>query len=209
MKILIIDDHLVVRRGLKQILADEFPGCVFGEAATAAEALSRVLREKWDIVLLDLNLPGRSGLDALGDIKRARRRLPVLVLSMYPEAEFAVRVLRAGAAGYLTKQSAAEELVAAIKKAVAGGRYITAALAEKLAMDLGQAGERPPHESLSDREYQTMALLAAGRTVKEIAATLALSVKTVSTYRTRVLEKLHVKGTVELARYALQHHLVD
>jgi len=209
MRILIVDDHLVVRRGLQQLLADEFPRTTFGEAGTATEGLQRVLREKWDIVLLDLSLPGRSGLDALAEIKHARPALPVLVLSMHPEAEFAVRVLKAGGAGYLTKQSAAEELVAAVKKAVSGGRYITASLAEKLATDLGQAGDRPPHETLSNREYQTMELLAAGRTAKEIAAELSLSVKTVSTYRTRLLRKLRVKGTVELARYALQHGLVE
>ncbi len=210
MKILMVDDHRVVRHGVKLILAGEFPGAAVEEAGTAAEAIARVgERDQWDLVLLDLSLPDRSGLDALRDIKQLRPALPVLVLSMHPEAEFAVRVLRAGAAGYLTKQSAAEELVVAMRKVLAGGRYITAALAEQLAADLGAAGFRPAHELLSNREYQTMQLLAAGRTVNEIAAALALSPKTVSTYRTRVLAKLNIKSTVDLVRYALQHQLVE
>lgn len=210
LKFLIVDDHAVVRSGLRQILQDEFPRAKFGEAGTAAAALARVFKEPWDLVLLDVTLPGRSGLDALGDLRKARPRLPVLVLSMHPEAEFAVRALKAGAAGYLTKQSAAEELIDAVRKALAGGRYITAALAEKLATVLaGGAGAGLPHEDLSDREFQTLRLLAAGRAVKEIAAELSLSAKTVSTYRARVLEKLGVKTTVELLRYALQHGLVE
>lgn len=207
MKFLIVDDHVMVRSGLRHLLEDEFPGAKFGEAATAADARAHVFKEPWDIVLLDISLPGRSGLDALGDLRKAQPGLPVLILSMHPEAEFAVRALKAGAAGYLTKQSAAEELVCAVHKALAGGRYITAALAEKLAADVaGDAGL--PHESLSGREFQTLRLLAAGKAVKEIAAELSLSAKTVSTYRARVLEKLGLRSTVELARYALQHGLV-
>lgn len=209
MKILIVDDHVVVRQGLKQILADEFPKAVFGEAGTAAEALQCVHGKKWDIVLLDLTLPGRGGLDVLGELKAVQPNLPVLVLSMHAESEFAVRVLKAGASGYLTKQSAADELVAAIRKAIDGGRYITASLAEKLAMDLTSGSSRKLHEELSDREFQTMRLLAAGQSVKEIGGTLGLSGKTVSTYRARVLEKLQLKTTVDLARYALEHGLVE
>jgi two-component system, NarL family, invasion response regulator UvrY len=207
-KFLIVDDHVVVRSGLRLILEDEFPGAVFGEAATAASALGRVVQEPWDLVLLDVTLPGRSGLEALDDLRHARPRMPVLMLSMHPEAEFAVRALKSGAVGYLSKQSAAEELVGAVRKALAGGRYITAALAEKLAAAVaGDARARLPHEGLSNREFQTMRLLAAGRTVKEIAGELSLSAKTVSTYRTRILSKLGLRGTAELVRYAIEHKL--
>lgn len=209
MKILIVDDHAIVRQGLKQILAEEFPKGTFGEAGTAAEAMQCVHGRKWDIVLLDLTLPGRGGLDILADIKTAQPALPVLVLSMHPEAEFAVRALKAGAAGYLTKQSAAEELLTAINKALAGGRYVTASLAERLAADLAAGTPRLPHEELSNREFQTLRMLAAGKSVKEIGVTLNLSGKTVSTYRARVLEKLQLKSTVDLARYALEHRLVE
>lgn len=209
MKILIVDDHMLVRQGLKQILADEFPKASFGEASNAADALQCVRGKKWDIVLLDLTLPGRGGLDILGELKAAQPDLPVLVLSMHPEAEFAVRVLKGGAAGYLTKQSAAEELLAAVNKVLSGGRYITASMAEKLATDVALGTEKLPHEELSNREFQTMRLLAAGKSVKEIGSTLGLSGKTISTYRARVLEKLQLKSTVDLARYALEHNLVD
>jgi two-component system invasion response regulator UvrY len=207
MKILLVDDHQVVRQGLKQMLIEEYPKAVFGEAGTAAEAVKKI-QQSWDIALLDLNLPDRGGLDILGDFKAIQPRLPVLVLSMHPEAEFAVHVLRAGAAGYLTKVSAAEELLAAVQKALAGGRYITGSLAEKLAADVAGATTPKPHETLSAREFETLRLLAAGRSVKEIGASLGLSGKTVSTYRARVLEKLQLKSTVDLARYALQHGLV-
>lgn len=209
MKILIVDDHMVVRQGLKQILADEFPAANFGEAGTAAEALSKLEQDTWEIVLLDLNLPGRGGLEVLADLKVMQPSLPVLVLSMHPEAEFAVRVLKAGAAGYLTKQSAADELVTAIRKAIGGGRYITASLAEQLATDIAEGNDSLPHEELSNREFQTLRLLAAGKSVKEIGALLNISGKTVSTYRARILEKLQLKSTVDLARYAMEHGLVD
>lgn len=208
MKILLVDDHLVVRQGVKQILEDEFPKAQFAEAATVAEAIQLVRKSDWSIVLLDLSLPDRSGLDALVELKAVRPKIPVLVLSMHPEAEFALRVIKSGAAGYLTKQSAAEEMIAAVRKALEGGRYITAALAEQLAAAAVEGSPRPPHEELSEREFQTFQMLAAGQTVKEIAATLHLSGKTVSTYRARVLEKLKLKSTVELARYALKHGLV-
>lgn len=208
MKILLVDDHQVVRQGLKQMLADEYPKAAFGEAGTAAEAVQAIHRQKWDLVLLDLNLPGRGGLDALGDFKAAQPLLPVLVLSMHPEAEFAVQALRAGAAGYLTKQSAAEELLAAVQKALEGGRYITASLAEKLAADVAGDNRQLPHEELSPREFETLRRLAAGHSVKEISSSLGLSSKTVSTYRARVLEKLKLRTTVDLARYAVEHGLV-
>ena len=209
MKILLVDDHVIVRQGLKQILADEYPAARFCEAGTVSEALQQVRKEPWDIMLLDLTLPGRGGLDALGEFKEAQPRLPILVLSMHPEADFAVRVLKAGASGYLTKQSAAEELLGAIKKALAGGRYVTASLAERLAADLAGHSAVNPHEDLSPREYQTLLLLAGGKSVKEIGATIGISGKTVSTYRARILEKLRLKSNVELARYAIQHRLIE
>lgn len=209
MKILLVDDHLVVRQGLKQILADEFPATTFGEAANASEALQCVHAGKWDLVMLDLTLPGRGGMDVLAELKALQPRLPVLVLSMHPEAEFAVRVIKSGAAGYLTKQSVAEELVAAVRKVISGGRYITNSLAEKLAAEVTLGTVRPAHEELSSREFQTMQLLAAGQSVKEIGAALGLSGKTVSTYRARVLAKLQLKNTVDLAHYAVEHGLVE
>lgn len=209
MKILLVDDHVVVRQGLKQILADEYPKAAFGEAGTVADALQRVHKETWDIMLLDLTLPGRGGLDALGEFKEAQPRLPILVLSMHPEADFAVRVLKAGAAGYLTKQSAAEELLGAVKKTLDGGRYVTASLAERLAADISGQSPATPHDDLSPREYQTLLLLAAGKSVKEIGAVVGISGKTVSTYRARILEKLRLKSNVELARYAIQHRLIE
>lgn len=209
MKILIVDDHVIVRRGLKQILADEFAGAEFGEAGTAAEAVNTAHRQAWDVVLLDLNLPGRDGLEALADLKAVRPKMPVLILSMNPEAEFALRAIKGGAAGYLTKQGSTEELIAAIRKVTDGGRYVTASLAEKLAADIAGGGEpQRLHEGLSDREFQTLRLLAAGRTVKEVGAMLGISSKTVSTYRSRILEKLRLRTTVDLARYAVRHGLV-
>lgn len=209
MKILIIDDHAVVRSGLRRILADEFPQASFAEADSAESGLHLARRQPPDLVLLDVSLPVRNGLEALADLRASYPRLPVLMLSMHPEAEFAVRALKGGAAGYLTKQSAAEELIAAAHKALDGGRYVTSALAEQLAADV--AGARPvlPHEDLSDREFQTLRLLAAGKAVKEIAAELSLSAKTVSTYRERLLQKLGLRTNVDLARYALQHGLVQ
>jgi two-component system invasion response regulator UvrY len=209
MKILLVDDHQVVRHGLKQMLADEYPAAAFGEAGTVADALRLVRAEPWDLVLLDLTMPGRGGLDALGELKDARPGLPVLVLSMHPEEEFAVRALKSGASGYLTKQSAADELLAAVEKALAGGRYVTASLAEKLAANVAGDNTGKPHEALSPREFETLRLLAAGRSVKEIAGALCLSGKTVSTYRARILEKLDLKTNVDLARYAIEHGLVE
>ena len=209
MKFLIVDDHVVVRQGLRQMLADEYPPAAFGEATNAAEALQRVLHETWDLVLIDVTLPGRSGIDALADLRKAQPNLAIIVLSMHPESEFAVRALKAGAAGYLTKQSAAEELLDAVRKALRGERYITAALAEQLADTVVGKKTAPPHESLSERELQTLRLLAQGKPVKEIASALSLSPKTVSTYRARVLEKLNLNSTVDLARYALEHQLIE
>jgi two-component system, NarL family, invasion response regulator UvrY len=208
-RMLVVDDHEVVRRGTRQVLAEGFPGAVFGEAATAAEALALLTAERWDLLVLDINLPGRSGLEVLEDVRRLWPRLPVLVLSAYPEEEFAVRCLRLGASGYLTKSSAADELVAAVRKALEGGKYVTAALAERLASVLGGGVRGEPHEALSGRELQVVRLVATGRSMKEIAAELHLSEKTIATYRSRIAEKLGVSTNVELTRYAMQHKLVE
>lgn len=207
-RILIADDHPVVRQGLKQILADERDMKVAGEASNTVELVEKIRNERWDIVLLDITMPGRGGLDALKELRRDSPKLPVLVLSMHPEDQFGLRVLRSGAAGYLTKDSAPEELVKAIRKVCTGGKYISPSLAEKLAIHLEAGIEKPPHEILSDREYQVMCLIAAGKTVSEVAKEVSLSVKTISTYRSRILEKMKVKTNAELTRYAIQHGLV-
>lgn len=209
MKFLITDDHEVVRQGVRQILAEEFGPVSFGEAANAADLLFQVGKEPWDLVLLDINMPGRNGLEALVELNKQRPRLPVLVLSMFPEREYAVRALKAGAASYLTKESLGRELVAAVKKVLAGQRYITPALAELLAADVVRSGSGLPHEALSDREYEVMKLIAVARSVKQIASDLFLGEKTVFTYRARMLEKLGLQSDVEVARYALQHRLVE
>lgn len=208
-RIIIVDDHPVVRQGLKQILADEPDMIVTGEASGAQGLLEKVRKEKCDVVLLDITMPGRGGLDILKDLRREHPKLSVLVLSIHPEDQFGPRVLKSGAAGYMTKESAPEELVSAIRKVAAGGKYISPSLAEKLASDLADDGAKAPHEKLSDREYQVMSLLASGRTVNEIAAKLALSKKTISTYRSRILEKMKIKTTAQLIHYAIQNKLVE
>jgi two-component system, NarL family, invasion response regulator UvrY len=209
MRILIADDHAVVRRGLKQILAEAFKRAVFGDAASSQEALERVWKEPWDIVILDLTMPGRSGLEVLKEIKRERPKLPVLILSMHPEDQFAVRLLKAGASGYMTKESAPEELVGAVNKAVAGGRYVSPALADKLASLIVQDAHTAPHENLSDREFLVLRMIASGKPVSAIARDLSLSVKTVSTYRGRLLEKMSMTNNSELVHYAFQNQLVE
>ncbi len=203
-----MDDHAVVRRGLRQILADEFRRADFGEARNAQEALARVWKEKWDVVVLDISMPGRSGLEVLREIKNAKAKVPVLVLSMHPEDQFAMRVLKAGASGYMNKESAPEELVRAVQKLLAGGRYVSPSLAEKMALYLTDDIKGTPHERLSNREFQVMRLIASGKTVREIAEENFLSVKTVRTYRQRILEKMGLKRNAELIRYALEHKLV-
>lgn len=208
MKILVADDHAVVRRGVMETVAEELKNVTFGEAANAGEIIGLVARQTWDLVLLDINLPGRSGIEVLTELKRERPNLPVLILSMAPESEYARRALKAGAAGYVSKQSAATELVVAIRKVLAGGRYITPGLAEALAADLGRDAAAP-HELLSHREYEVMKRIATGQSVKKIAAALSLSEKTVFTYRTRLLEKLNLASDVDIARYALKHGLVE
>lgn len=209
MRILLTDDHVVVRQGLKLILADHFKKAVFGEARNAQEALARIAREKWDVAVLDITMPGRSGLEVLKEMKRLRPKMPVLVLSMHPEDQFAVRMLKTGAAGYLTKESAAEELVGAIKKVVAGGRYISPSLAERMAAYLDIDVHKAPHERLSDREFLILRMIASGKAVGQIGRELCLSVKTISTYRARVLEKMDLKNNAELTHYAVQNGLVE
>jgi two-component system invasion response regulator UvrY len=210
MKVLIADDHAVVRRGLAQILSDTYEELVTGEATNAEEALEMIRKERWDIVILDISMPGRSGLDALKEIKTQNPGLPVLILSIHPEDQFATRVLKAGASGYLTKETAPEELVSAIEKAMAGGKYVSSALAEKLAEDLKlNANHIPLHKKLSDREYEVLLLIASGNSISEIAERFSLSVKTISTYRSRILEKTHMKSNADLVRYAITHGLID
>lgn len=199
----------MVRQGLKQILADEYRRAVFGEAGTAQEAIERVWAEDWDVVVLDVTMPGRSGLEVLKEIRKSRPHLPVLVLSMHPEDQFAVRVLKSGAAGYMTKESAPEELVGAIRKVLNGGRYVSAALAEKMASYLTIDLQRAPHELLSNREFLVLRLLASGKTVSQVAEVLTLSVKTISTYRARILEKMAMHSNAELTHYAIQNRLVE
>lgn len=207
--ILIADDHAVLRKGVMETIEDELGEVYFGEAQNGRQAIGQLQDKKWDIVLMDIQMEGRSGLEILADIRKASPRLPVLVLSMYPEAEFAVQALKRGAAGYLTKQSAPEELITAIKKILAGGRYVSPLLAERLALDLQRKTESLPHETLSTRELEVLRMVATGKSLKEIAADLSLSIKTIGTYHTRILEKMSMNSDVEITRYALLNKLVD
>ena len=208
-KILIADDHEVVRHGLRDILAKAFAGAQIGEAQDSRETASLLEQEPWDLVLLDINMPGRSGLDVLRDAKRLCPKTPVLVLSAYPEAEFALRALKLGASAYQNKQIASAELVAAIRKILAGGKYLTSTLAQKLADSLGEDLQREPHESLSNRELEVLRKIASGKTVKEIAEQLALGEATIATYRSRIAKKMGLFTNVELTRYSLQRKLVE
>jgi DNA-binding NarL/FixJ family response regulator len=208
-KILIADDHAIVREGLKQILSESSDLVVVDEASTGQEVLEKINKNDLDLVVLDIAMPGRGGLDILKEIKTQKPRLPVLMLSMYPEEQYAVRVLKSGASGYLTKESAPGELVKAIRQISQGKKYISPTLAEKLAIDLEISPDRLPHETLSDREYQVMCMIASGKTLKEIADELSLSIKTISTYRSRILEKMHMKTNAELTHYAIKNRLVD
>ena len=207
-RILIVDDHPLVRRGIVQVLGPEFPDGVVGEAATAAEALNAIWSESWSLVVLDISLPGRNGLEVLKEIKTARPKLPVLVLSTYPESQFATRALRAGAAGYLTKEAPPEVLLRAVRQTMNGGKFISPAAAEQLASEIMLDSSKPLHELLSDREYDVFLRIGSGQGVAEIAAALNLSVKTISTYRTRILEKTGMKNNAELAQYAIRNKLV-
>jgi len=207
-KILIADDHAIVRKGLKQIIAETTDMVVADEACDGQEVLGKLRKDSFDMVLLDIAMPGKTGLDILRELKAENPKLPVLVLSMYPEEQYAVRVLKAGASGYLTKESAPDELIAAIRKVSLGKRYVTPSLAEKLAFNLQVDADKPLHENLSDREYQVMCMIASGKTVGEIAEKLSLSAKTISTYRARILEKMKMKNNAEITHYAIQNRLV-
>jgi DNA-binding NarL/FixJ family response regulator len=208
-KVLIADDHAIVRRGLIEILLRELNDPVCGEAENAQQVLAQVQSQPWDLVILDITMPGRSGIDVLTDLKAAKPKLPVLVLSMHPEDQYGKRVLKAGAAGYMNKNSAPEELIKAIHKVLAGGRYVSPALAEKLALDLSEKYVQLPHESLSDREFEVLRMIASGKTVSQIADGLHLSVATISTYRARILEKMNMTTNAELMHYAFRNHLVE
>jgi two-component system, NarL family, invasion response regulator UvrY len=207
--VLVADDHPVVRLGIRQIVAQSQDIAVAAEAASGPEVLGAIRRIPLDLVLLDLTMPGANGLDVLKELKRERPQVPVIILTMHSEDQFAIRALKAGAAGYLTKESAPNELVGAIRKVVAGGRYISPWLAEKLAEHLGPESEKPAHEKLSDREYQVLRMIAVGKSTRSISAELSLSVKTVGTYRARVLEKMNMKSTAELAAYVVRNRLAD
>jgi len=208
-KVLIADDHPIVRQGLRQILSEIPDMVVAGEAVNGQEALDQVRAGGWDVLVLDITMPDRSGFDILKELKHLQPDLPVLVLSIHAEEQFAVRLLKAGASGYLTKENAPDELVKAIRKVVGGGKYISQSLAESLAFSLDVTSYRPPHEKLSDREFQVMQLMASGKTLTEIAEELSLSAKTVSTYRSRLLEKMNLKTNVEIVRYAIENGLVE
>ena len=208
LRILLADDHAVVRQGVKQILAAAYAEATFGEAQNARELLELAGRERWDIIVLDLNMPGGHGLEALKQIKYDHPQLPVLILTMFPEDQYAVRAIRAGAAGYLNKESAPEELVQAIRKIMHGGEYISPAVADELVLYARNRDDQPLHKQLSDREYQVLCLIASGKEIKEISNELTLSAKTVSTYRARLLEKMNMKSNAELTYYAIQNGLV-
>ncbi|MGQ9673933.1 MAG: response regulator [Candidatus Aminicenantales bacterium] len=209
-RVLIADDHTLVRKGLRQLLLQSRAVGVVDEAKDGKETIAKVCANPYDVVLLDISFPGRSGIEVLKQVKALRPKLPVLILSMHPEEQYAVRALRAGAAGYLTKESAPDELVEAIQKLARGGKYITASLADRLAEEVGEArAEGMPHERLSDREYQVMCMIASGKAVKEIGRELNLSVKTISTHRARILQKMGMKNNAQLTHYAIKYKLVD
>ena len=209
MRILIVDDHAVVRQGIKQIITDMDNPVDVGEAGNGSDAI-RMLRDgEWDMVLLDINLPGKNGIEVLKQIKSEWKKLPVLMLSMYSEDQYAMRAIRSGASGYMTKETAPDELLNAIGKVTRGGRYISAEVAEKLVFDQDEGSDELPHHELSDREYEVLRMIASGNTVSEIAELLTLSVKTISTYRSRILEKMKMKHNAELTHYAIKHELVE
>jgi two-component system, NarL family, invasion response regulator UvrY len=208
-RVVVVDDHAVVREGLKRIISENPGMAVTGEAGDGHEAMRVIKENPCDVVLLDITMPNKSGLDVLKELHAESPRLPVLVLSMHSEDQYAVRVLRAGAAGYLTKESAPAKLIQAIRKVVRGGKYVSLSLAEKLVFDLNSDSTRAPHEILSDREYQVLCMIGSGKLVSQIAEELALSVKTVSTYRVRILHKLNMQNNAELTRYAIKEGLVD
>lgn len=208
-KVLVADDHKIFRAGVKRLIEESADIEVAGEACDGFDALAKLRKEEWDVVLLDINMPNKSGLDIVRQMKQEKPKLPILILSMYPEEQYAVRALKAGAAGYLTKDSESEELIAAIRKVVKGGRYATPALLEKLLFELDGERDVPKHHALSAREYQIFEQIIQGKALTEIAEAMTISVKTVSTYRTRVLEKMNMENNAELIHYAIQHGLSD
>jgi DNA-binding NarL/FixJ family response regulator len=208
-KVLIADDHPIVREGLKQIIRATPDIAVAGEASNAQEVLDQVMLQDFQVVLLDISMPGRNGLDILKQLKSLKPGIQHLILSTHPEEQYAVRALKSGASGYLTKDRVPEELINAIRKAAHGGRYISEALAEKLAFELSGETDEAPHQTLSDREYQVMCMIASGKTVKQIGQELALSIKTISTYRRRILEKMHMTTNAEITHYAIHGGLVN
>jgi DNA-binding NarL/FixJ family response regulator len=207
-RILIADDHIIVRKGLRQILLEEFPSAIIEEVGDAEEMIKKIITAAWDVVISDLSMPGRSGLEALQQIRQINANLPVLILSIHPEEQYALRVLKAGASGYLSKDLAADELVTAVQRVMLGKKYITASIAEKLVASIDQDSEKRPHEYLSDREFSVLKSLAAGRSVSEIAETLFLSVTTVSTYRSRLMTKMNMKKNADLTLYAVENKLL-
>lgn len=208
-RIIIADDHEIVRAGLKQIIADDQDLSVEGEAGDGQELLEKLRKNDFDLVLLDMKMPGRSGLEILKQLKMEHPSLPVLVLSMHSEEQYAVRAIKAGASGYITKETAPDKLLDAIRRVCAGGKYISQSLAEKLADSISDAQNKPPHEYLTDREFQVMCMIASGKTISEIARELFLSVKTISTYRQRILEKMNMKNNAELTHYVISNNLLE
>jgi two-component system, NarL family, invasion response regulator UvrY len=207
-RILIADDHTIVRRGLRQILLEGFPTATIEEVPDAEEMIKKIIQAEWDVVISDLSMPGRSGLEALQQIKQLHPKLPVLILSIHPEEQYALRVLKAGASGYLSKDMAPDELVNAVQRVMLGKKYITASIAEKLASVLDQDNDKPAHEFLSDREFSVLKLLASGKSVSEIAESLFLSVTTVSTYRARIMAKMSMRNNADLTLYAIENKLL-
>ena len=208
LRILIADDHAIIRKGLKQILLEEYPSAVIEEVNDAEAAIKKTITNEWDILICDLSMPGRSGLDVLQHVKQNSLKLPVLILSIHPEEQYAIRALKAGAAGYLSKDAATEELVKAVQRILQGRKYISSSLAEIMASELDQETTKPPHELLSDREFHVFKLIADGKSVSEIAEQLSLSITTVSTYRSRILEKMDIKTNADMTRYALEKKLI-
>ena len=209
LQVLLVDDHELIRAGLKQILQAGLGRMNIGEATDSSDALALLQEQRWDIAITDITLPGRSGLDLLTEFRTARPEMPVLVLSVLSEDEIATRVLKAGAAGFVHKETSGEELVKAVRKVLGGGKYVSASLAEKLAMQIGNPVTEDPHRKLSDREYLVMTMLAGGQTLTQISRMLSLSIKTISTYRSRIMQKMHMATNADLTRYALKHGLVQ
>jgi two-component system, NarL family, invasion response regulator UvrY len=208
LRILIADDHAIIRKGLKQILLEEYPSAIIEEVGDAEAVINKTISNEWDIIICDLSMPGRSGLDVLQHVKQNFLKMPVLILSIHPEEQYAIRARRGGAAGYLSKDAATEELVKAVQRILQGRKYISASLAEIMASELDQDATKPPHELLSDREFHVFKLIAAGKAVSEIAEQLSLSITTVSTYRARILEKMDIKTNADMTRYALEKKLI-